>query len=179
MKHLAFITAVAGLGMSVQAPAQIYESAFKDTNGIEIHAPSSRLMLNPASPVTLTLISGLDRFVNVKVTKDTGTVILNTTTTRTGVSDRLTAADGSEFYGKKVTLPALGEGKFVVQINVLDLNQKPVATYNYNWLIDVTPPAANALTANTGSGSTAGVTNGAIVIHTQRLKSDPGGNLLS
>ncbi len=44
MKHLAFITAVAGLGMSVQAPAQIYESAFKDTNGIEIHAPSSRLM---------------------------------------------------------------------------------------------------------------------------------------
>lgn len=56
MKHLAFITAVAGLGMSVQAPAQIYESAFKDTNGIEIHAPSSRLMLNPASPVTLTLI---------------------------------------------------------------------------------------------------------------------------
>lgn len=101
MKHLAFITAVAGLGMSVQAPAQIYESAFKDTNGIEIHAPSSRLILNPASPVTLTLISGLDRFVNVKVTKDTGTVIINTTTTRTGVSDRLTAADGSEFYGKK------------------------------------------------------------------------------
>ncbi|MDF9195249.1 hypothetical protein [Enterobacter hormaechei] len=37
MKHLAFITAVAGLGMSVQAPAQIYESAFKDTNGIEIY----------------------------------------------------------------------------------------------------------------------------------------------
>ncbi|ECS3490712.1 coproporphyrinogen III oxidase [Salmonella enterica subsp. enterica serovar Uganda] len=26
---------------------------------------------------------------------------------------------------------------------------------------------------------TPGVTNGAIVIHTQRLKSDPGGNLLS
>ncbi|AYX22222.1 chemotaxis protein [Yersinia pestis] len=26
---------------------------------------------------------------------------------------------------------------------------------------------------------TVGVTNGAIVIHTQRLKSDPGGNLLS
>ncbi|AWO23032.1 chemotaxis protein [Escherichia coli] len=27
--------------------------------------------------------------------------------------------------------------------------------------------------------TTYGVTNGAIVIHTQRLKSDPGGNLLS
>ncbi|EFO1000869.1 coproporphyrinogen III oxidase [Escherichia albertii] len=29
------------------------------------------------------------------------------------------------------------------------------------------------------SVTTAAVTNGAIVIHTQRLKSDPGGNLLS
>ncbi|WP_323128703.1 DUF4165 domain-containing protein, partial [Klebsiella pneumoniae] len=87
----------------------MYESAFKDTNGIEIHAPSSRLMLNPASPVTLTLISGLDRFVNVKVTKDTGTVILNTTTTRTGVSDRLTSADVNEIYSKKVSLPSFGE----------------------------------------------------------------------
>ncbi|EEY7880468.1 chemotaxis protein [Escherichia coli] len=29
------------------------------------------------------------------------------------------------------------------------------------------------------SGSIIFVTNGAIVIHTQRLKSDPGGNLLS
>ncbi|HAD8786083.1 TPA_asm: coproporphyrinogen III oxidase [Salmonella enterica] len=28
-------------------------------------------------------------------------------------------------------------------------------------------------------GNIVGVTNGAIVIHTQRLKSDPGGNLLS
>ncbi|AYW97454.1 glutathione S-transferase [Yersinia pseudotuberculosis] len=28
-------------------------------------------------------------------------------------------------------------------------------------------------------GSPSSVTNGAIVIHTQRLKSDPGGNLLS
>jgi hypothetical protein len=58
---------------------------------------------------TLTLISGLDRFVNVKVTRETGAQLYNTTTTRTGVADRLKAADGSEFYGKKVTLPALGK----------------------------------------------------------------------
>ncbi|RCP65796.1 glutathione S-transferase [Escherichia coli] len=31
----------------------------------------------------------------------------------------------------------------------------------------------------TSPGSISVVTNGAIVIHTQRLKSDPGGNLLS
>ncbi|EFT1891322.1 hypothetical protein ORE89_004675 [Escherichia coli] len=37
---------------------------------------------------------------------------------------------------------------------------------------------ASACHPRTGTLSTA-VTNGAIVIHTQRLKSDPGGNLLS
>ncbi|MPQ82449.1 chemotaxis protein [Escherichia coli] len=33
--------------------------------------------------------------------------------------------------------------------------------------------------ANVRSCAPVSVTNGAIVIHTQRLKSDPGGNLLS
>ncbi len=33
--------------------------------------------------------------------------------------------------------------------------------------------------SDTGCLEIQGVTNGAIVIHTQRLKSDPGGNLLS
>ncbi|MGV7963849.1 Ig-like domain-containing protein [Photorhabdus tasmaniensis] len=144
------------LGVSVQASAQIYESTYIDTNGIEVHAPATRLMLNPASPVTLTLISGLDRYVNVKVISASGTQLLNTTTTRTGVADRLKAGDGSEFYGKKVTLPALGEGKSTVQVNILDLNQSVVASYSYNWLIDTTPPTGNALTANASNGSTAG-----------------------
>ncbi|EGD6299290.1 coproporphyrinogen III oxidase [Escherichia coli] len=35
------------------------------------------------------------------------------------------------------------------------------------------------LPVNASSHAVSGVTNGAIVIHTQRLKSDPGGNLLS
>jgi len=76
-----------------------------------IHAPSTRLLLNPASTVVLTLISGLGRFVNVKVTRDTEAQLYNFITTRTGVADCMTAGDGSEFYGKKVTLPALDEGK--------------------------------------------------------------------
>nr|UGK56478.1 hypothetical protein [Escherichia coli] len=144
------------LGVSVPASAQIYESIFTDTNGIEVHAPSTRLLLNPASPVTLTLIVGLDRYVNVKITSATGTQLLNTTTTRTSVSDRLKAGDGSEFYGKKVTLPVLGEGRSVVQVSILDLNQSVVATYSYNWLVDTTPLSVNALTGNAAYGSTAG-----------------------
>jgi hypothetical protein len=57
---------------------------------------------------------------------------------------------------EKVTLPALGEGKSVVQVSILDLNQSVVATYSYNWLIDTTPPTGNALTANAGNGSASG-----------------------
>ncbi|EIR0277885.1 DUF4165 domain-containing protein [Salmonella enterica] len=156
MKHQAIALAMAMLGVTVPASAQIYESSFTDTNGIEVHAPSTRQLLNPASPVTLTLIAGLDRYVNVKVTSASGTQLLNTTTTRTSVSDRLKAGDGTEFYGKKVTLPMLGEGQSVVQVSILDLNQSVVATYSYNWLIDTTPPNGDALTANVGSGSTSG-----------------------
>lgn len=156
MKYQTITLAMVMLGVSVPASAQIYESSFTDTNGIEVHAPSTRMLLNPASPVTLTVIAGLDRYVNVKVTSATGTQLLNTTTTRTSVSDRLKAGDGTEFYGKKVTLPALGEGKSVVQVSILDLNQSVVATYSYNWLIDTTPPTGNALTANAGNGSASG-----------------------
>ena len=155
MKNQAIALAMAMLGVSVPASAQIYESIFTDTNGIEVHAPSTRLLLNPASPVTLTLIAGLDRYVNVKITSATGTQLLNTTT-RTSVSDRLKAGDGSEFYGKKVTLPVLGEGRSVVQVSILDLNQSVVATYSYNWLVDTTPLSVNALTGNAAYGSTAG-----------------------
>jgi hypothetical protein len=100
MKYQTITLAMVMLGVSVPASAQIYESSFTDTNGIEVHAPSTRMLLNPASPVTLTVIAGLDRYVNVKVTSATGTQLLNTTTTRTSVSDRLKAGDGTEFYGK-------------------------------------------------------------------------------
>ncbi|MDC9136884.1 hypothetical protein ACQ7NR_21330 [Escherichia coli] len=39
--------------------------------------------------------------------------------------------------------------------------------------------ASGLITLCLSSSNPARVTNGAIVIHTQRLKSDPGGNLLS
>jgi hypothetical protein len=100
MKYQTITLAMVMLGVSVPASAQIYESSFTDTNGIEVHAPSTRMLLNPASPVTLTSFLDLDRYVNVKVTRETGAQLLNTTTTRTGVSDRLKAGDGTEFYGK-------------------------------------------------------------------------------
>ncbi|MEQ5251337.1 hypothetical protein [Escherichia coli] len=88
MKNQAIALAMAMLGVSVPASAQIYESIFTDTNGIEVHAPSTRLLLNPASPVTLTLIAGLDRYVNVKITSATGTQLLNTATVNATMFDR-------------------------------------------------------------------------------------------
>jgi hypothetical protein len=58
MKYQTITLAMVMLGVSVPASAQIYESSFTDTNGIEVHAPSTRMLLNPASPVTLTVIAG-------------------------------------------------------------------------------------------------------------------------
>lgn len=144
---------LSGCLLSLQVQAQIYEASFTDTNGASIHSPATSLLLNPVTPITLTVISGLDRFVNIKVTNATGSEMLNTLTTRTGVSDRLKAADGSEFYGKVVALPALGEGQYTVQVNILDLQKNIVATYSYNWMLDSTPPTGSALTANASSGT--------------------------
>ena len=145
-------TLITGVLLSAPVKSQIYESTFTDTNGVVVNAPASRTIFNPASPISLTIISGLDRFVNVKVTRDNGQELLNTTTTRTGVADRLQSGEGNEFYGKKISIPTLGEGRVVVQVNILDLSQKTVASYSYPWLIDTTPPAGNPLTVNVGSG---------------------------
>lgn len=68
MKYQTIAMAMAMLIISLPASAQINESIFTDTNGIEVHAPSPRLLLNPASSVTFTLIAGLDRYVNAKIT---------------------------------------------------------------------------------------------------------------
>ena len=119
MKNQAIALAMAMLGVSVPASAQIYESIFTDTNGIEVHAPSTRLLLNPASPVTLTLIAGLDRYVNVKITSCHRHA---TAEHHYYAHQRIRPSEGRRWQRilrKKVTLPVLGEGRSVVQVSIL------------------------------------------------------------
>ncbi|MGT9857843.1 hypothetical protein ACVWPW_29365, partial [Citrobacter freundii complex sp. 2025EL-00205] len=49
-------------------------------------------------------------------------------TAKISVADRIVAADGTEYYGKDMGLPALGEGSFTVINDTLDLQQAVVSS---------------------------------------------------
>ncbi|MHA2949803.1 DUF4165 domain-containing protein [Escherichia coli] len=87
------------------------------------------------------LISGLDRYERVTVTRDSDKkVMYSSVSTKTSVADRIVAADGTEYYGKDMVLPALGEGTFTVVNETLDIRQTVVSTSTYHFIVDTTPP---------------------------------------
>lgn len=61
-------------------------------------------------------------------------------TTKISVADRIVAADGTEYYGKDMMLPALGEGAFTIVNDTLDLQQAVVSSSTYHFTIDTTAP---------------------------------------
>lgn len=98
------------------AAAQIFSYSYTDTNQLaKTLKPATQSYLNPASTMTLNLISGLDRYERVSVTRDSDKkVMYSAVTGKISVADRIVAADGTEYYGKDLALPALGEGAFPI-----------------------------------------------------------------
>ncbi|AUW39356.1 Ig-like domain-containing protein [Escherichia coli] len=121
--------------------AQLYNYSYTDTRGTKVNAEPTREYLNPGSAITLNLISGLDRYERVTVTRSSDNVqMFQSVTGLVTVADRITAADGSEYYGKSMTLPVLGEGTFSLKSETLDNKSNVVATTSYSFSIDITPP---------------------------------------
>lgn len=115
--------------------AQLYNYSYTDTRGTKVNAEPSRAYLNPGSAITLNLISGLDRYERVTVTRSSDNVqMFQSVTGLVTVADRITAADGSEYYGKSMALPVLGEG-------LLPLNPKPSTISRMSWPQPATPSA--------------------------------------
>ncbi|MFU1811293.1 DUF4165 domain-containing protein [Klebsiella pneumoniae] len=84
------------------AAAQIFSYSYTDTNQLaKTLKPATQSYLNPASTMTLNLISGLDRYERVSVTRDSDKkVMYSAVTGKISVADRIVAADGTEYYGK-------------------------------------------------------------------------------
>jgi hypothetical protein len=133
--------------------AQVYETSFTDTNNKAVNLKPTVKLVNPTTPMSLTLISGLDRYLTVAVSNKAGSQLFNQKTSITTVNDRITASDGTEFYGKKLTLPALSDDSYVISVVVTDLKDAVVASYTYNWTIDTQPPLADPITADKGTGA--------------------------
>ncbi|EHS0389559.1 DUF4165 domain-containing protein [Salmonella enterica] len=124
------------------AAAQIFSYSYTDTNQqAKTLKPATQSYLNPASTLTLNLISGLDRYERVSVTRDSDKkVMYSALTAKISVADRIVAADGTEYYGKDMALPALGEGAFTVVNDTLDLQQGVVSSSTYHFTVDTTSP---------------------------------------
>lgn len=72
--------------------------------------------------------------------------------TKTSVADRIVAADGTEYYGKDMVLPALGEGTFTVVNETLDIRQTVVSTSTYHFIVDTTPPRYKSIYPSQNAG---------------------------
>ncbi|EEX1005974.1 DUF4165 domain-containing protein [Escherichia coli] len=121
--------------------AQIYNYTYTNTHGVVTNSNPSVTWMNPSSTIAVNLISGLDRKERLIVTRDSdGVEVFQGTTDIVTVNDRITAADGSEYYGKAMVLPALGNGSFTIKNETLDNKGILVATTTNKFSIDVTPP---------------------------------------
>jgi len=127
--------------------AQVFSYSFTDTNQSARNIkPATLTFLNPTGVITLNLISGLDRYERVTVTRDSDKTVVHTgLTTKTSVADRVVAADGTEYYGKNMALPALGQGAFTVVNDTLDIHQTVVSTATYHFNIDTTAPSYTSI----------------------------------
>lgn len=127
--------------------AQIYEFSFTDTKGEQKATKPSSKYINPASDFKIVTILGLDRYITLKVSNERG-VMLDMKSTVTTVKDRLIGSDGKEFYGKIVSVPAIGEGPISVELKVLDTSGNIISVENYKVIVDRTPPHADDISAN-------------------------------
>ena len=136
------------------AAAQIFSYSYTDTNQLaKTLKPATQSYLNPASTMTLNLISGLDRYERVSVTRDSDKkVMYSAVTGKISVADRIVAADGTEYYGKDLALPALGEGAFTVINDTLDLQQAVVSSSTYHFTIDTTAPKYTSIYPSQNAG---------------------------
>lgn len=143
----------AALTTSLPLNAQVFSFSFKDaTQALKSVKPTPLSYLNPTGNITLNLISGLDRYERVKVIRDSDKAVMySAITTLTGVSDRVVAADGSEYYGKNMSLPALGEGTYTITDETLDIRQAVVSSSTYRIMLDSTKPIYTRLYPEQGA----------------------------
>lgn len=112
----------AALLFPLYGQAQLLNYSHTNARGTEANAGPSRAYLNLGGSITLNLISSLDRYERV-------------TPKLVTVDDRITAADDSEFYGKSMELPVLGEGNFPFKSETLNNKSNALATTNSSFNI--------------------------------------------
>lgn len=149
MKRLALLLTVISPGIH----AQVSELAFKDTLNVAKYVAPDKVWINPATGFDALVISGLDRYVELTVIDSASASIWSAKSAKVTVDDRLTTSTGIEFYGKRVSIPALAEGSYTLREIIYDLQNKEVSRTSYPLSIDRTGPITGAIGYTRGGWS--------------------------
>ncbi|WP_159178788.1 DUF4165 domain-containing protein, partial [Klebsiella pneumoniae] len=78
----------------------------------------------PVTSFDVAVISGLDRYITLSLLKSDGSLIWSTKSSLVTVDDRTTSSTGFDYYGKTLTVPAMGEDSFTLREVITDLQGK-------------------------------------------------------
>ena len=150
--NLTKLAAAIGLLCSASfAHAQVYELSYTDPySAVKVQKPSVKF-INPASGLTVTAISGLDRKVRLELIKGT-TVVQSQTSPLITVANRIVASDSNEFYGTKFTVSDPGDGNYILRSTILDISGVVVATTDYPLMLDRVAPTSNPIAVQDSTG---------------------------
>ena len=150
--NLTKLAAAIGLLCSASfAHAQVYELSYTDPySAVKVQKPSVKF-INPASGLTVTAISGLDRKVRLELIKGT-TVVQSQTSPLITVANRIVASDSNEFYGTKFTVSDPGDGNYILRSTILDISGVVVATTDYPLMLDRVAPTSNPIAVQNSTG---------------------------
>ncbi|VAE21529.1 Conjugative transfer protein 123 [Enterobacter hormaechei] len=156
--RLAPLLALSSMGIH----AQVSELVFKDTlNAIKYLTPD-KVWMNPATGFDVQVITGLDRYVDLSLIDSASATVWNARSTKVTVEDRLKTSTGTEFYGKRQSVPAVAEGSYILREIIYDLQNKEVSRTDYPISIDRTAPITGTIGYTRGgwtAGSDASFTN--------------------
>ena len=121
--------------------AQVSELVFKDTLNADKSVTPDIVWINPTTGFDAQVITGLDRYVELTMLDSAKASVWSTRSTKVTVDDRLKTASGTEFYGKRMTVPAMAEGGYTLREVIYDLQNKEVSRQEYPLSIDRTAPS--------------------------------------
>lgn len=147
VKKAKFMSTLLLAGFAMSGHARVYEYAFKDINGSQksILSTTNDTALNPEGKLDLVLIAGLDQKIQIKILNSQDISVYSTLTPEITVDNRVTSANGTSFYGLKVTIPPLSDGKYTVISEILDVKGKFVSTTSHSFLVDTSGPMSDKL----------------------------------
>ncbi|MEP8849226.1 Ig-like domain-containing protein [Enterobacter hormaechei] len=143
-KNVALFVALSSF--SIGALAEIAELSFKDTLNAKKTVTPAVKWINPVTSFDVSVISGLDRYITLALLRSDGSTIWSTKSGLVTVNDRATSSAGFDYYGKTLTVPAMGEDNFTLREIITDLQGKEVSRQDYPIAIDRTPPVTGTIT---------------------------------